>query len=152
MSDARAGAHSGLAVYAASKTTPDPASQDSAGARVTGLPWQGSAEGTSWSAMMIRMFGRRPAGIWLSLGEVGRGLAGAGFRGGCLQRGGVGEQLARVGLMRVSEHLPGVAELDDAALAQHGDALGYGPNQRQVMRDEEHREAEVTLQAAEQLH
>ena len=36
--DARAGAHSGLAVYAASKTTPDSASQDSAGARVTGLP------------------------------------------------------------------------------------------------------------------
>ncbi len=38
MNDARPGEHSGLAVYAASKTTPDSASQDSAGASVTGLP------------------------------------------------------------------------------------------------------------------
>jgi hypothetical protein len=38
MNDARRGAHSGLAVYAASNTTPDSASQDSAGACVTGLP------------------------------------------------------------------------------------------------------------------
>src|SRR5215472_8976455 len=150
--DARAGAHSGLAVYAASKTTPDSASQDSAGARVTGLPWQGSAEGASWSAMMIRMFGRRPAGIWLSLGEVRWRLADTGFGGGRFQRWRVGEQLARVGLTRVGEHLPGIAEFDDVALAHHGDALRDGPDQRQVVGDEEHREPEVALEVAEQLH
>ncbi len=38
MNDARPGAHSGLPVYAASKTTPDSASRDIAGVRVTGLP------------------------------------------------------------------------------------------------------------------
>src|SRR6266550_329572 len=152
MSDARAGAHSGLAVYAASKTTPDSASQDSAGAWVTGLPWKGSADGTSWSAMMIRMSGRRPAGIRLTAGEVGRRLTGTGFGGGHFQRGGVGEQLARVGLLGVGQHVRGVAELDDVALAQHGDALRDGPHQRQVVGDEEHREPEVALEAAEQLH
>src|SRR6516225_3163493 len=99
MNDARAGAHSGLAVYAASKTTPDSASQDSAGACVTGLPWNGSADGTSWSAMMIRMSGLRPAGISLGLGEVRWRLADASFGAGCFQRGGVGEQLTRVGLL-----------------------------------------------------
>src|SRR5262249_6025756 len=138
-------------VYAASKTTPDSASQDSAGARVTGLPWKGSADGTSWSAMMIRMSRRRPAGIRLRLGEVRWRLARTGFGGGFFQRRGVREQLARVGLLGIGEHLPGVAELDDAALIQHGDALRDGPHQRQVVGDEEHREPEVTLEAAEQL-
>src|SRR5690349_23817756 len=98
MNDALAGAHNGLAVYAASKTTPDSASRDSAGAWVTGLPWKGSADGASWSATMIRMSGRRPVGIWLGPGEVRWRLADTGFGGGRFQRGRVGEQLARVGL------------------------------------------------------
>src|ERR1700733_4032283 len=96
MKDARAGEHSGLAVYAASKTTPDPASHDIAGAFVTGLPWNGSADGTSWSAMTIRMSGRSSAGIGLDSGDVGGRLAGAGFGAGRLQGGGVGGPLARL--------------------------------------------------------
>ena len=38
MNDARPGEHSGLPVYASSKTTPDSASHDMAGACVTRLP------------------------------------------------------------------------------------------------------------------
>src|SRR5215475_11853064 len=150
MRDAGAGEHSGLAVYAASKTTPDSASHDSAGARVTGLPWNGSADGAIWSAMTIRMSGRRRAAIWLRPGDVR--LAGTGFGGGCFQRGGVGQQLARVGRLWVGEHLRGVAELDDIALAQHRDALRDRPHQRQVAGDEQHREPEVALEVAEQLY
>ena len=58
--------------------------------------------------MMIRMSGRRSAGIWLSPGDVGRRLADTGFGAGRLQGGGVGEQLTRIGLLRVGKHLPGV--------------------------------------------
>src|SRR5579859_6289530 len=153
MNDARAGEHSGLAVYAASKTTPESASADIAGACVTGLPWKGSAEGTSWSAMMIRMSGeRRLAGIRRLPRDVRRRHREAGFGTGRFQRGGVGQQLARVGLAWVGEHLADIAVFDDVALAHHGHALRDGPHQGQVVGDEEHRQAEVALQAAKQLH
>src|SRR5215469_1101664 len=77
MNEARAGEHSGLAAYAASKMTPEEASHDIAGAFVTAFPWNGRADGVSWSAMMSRMFGRAPDGIAVtSQGPAGWGAAG----------------------------------------------------------------------------
>src|SRR5882724_8914019 len=100
--------------------------------------------------MMIRMSGRS-AGIWLSPGDVGWRLADTGFGASCLPREGVGEQLTRAALPGGGEDLPGIAELDDAAPAQYGDARREGAHQRQVVGGEEHRDPEVARQAAEQL-
>src|ERR1700730_13010479 len=102
--------------------------------------------------MTIRMSGRRPARIWLTPGSACWRLAEPDFGDGCFQRRSVGEQLTGVGLAGSGEYLPDVAGLDDAALAQHGDSLGDGPHQGQIMGDEEHREPEVALQVTEQLH
>src|SRR5258708_31986926 len=124
MNDARPGEHSGLAVYAASKTTPVWASQDMAGACVTELPWNGSADGTIWSAITMRMSGRRAAGTALPPGRVGGRLVPLYVGNGHLQRRGVGQQLARVGLDRAGQHLCHLAEFNDGALPHHPNPLG----------------------------
>src|SRR5215470_6989023 len=117
-----------------------------AGARVTGVPANGSAEGASWSAMTIRKSGRvsgTPSGN-LGLGEPD-------LRDGNLQGRGVGDQLAGVRLLWRAEHLCDIAKLRDRSLVQHGHALGDRPNERQVVRDEQHRQPKISLQVAEQL-
>src|SRR5712692_2518433 len=158
-SDARAGAHSGLAVYAASKTTPVSASRDIAGARVTGLPPNGSADGASWSAMIRRMSGRRAGRSGTASGNLGLGDRRSGDRRFAepdlgergLQRRGVGDQLAGVRLAGRAEHVRDVAKLGDRSLMQHRHPLGDRPHERQVVRDEQHRQPEITLKVAEQL-
>src|SRR4029077_7371095 len=98
--------------------------------------------------MMIRMSGRRPAGIWLAPGRACWRLVETDVGSGSFQRGGIGEQLTRVGRAGVGEHLRDVALLDDAALAEHDDALRDGPHERQIVGDEEHRKPKVALQVA----
>jgi len=63
-------------------------------------------------------------------------------RAACVSRGGGFEQVARVGMLRVGQHLLGRAGLDDATEVHHGDDVAQVAHHREVVRDEQHRQSE----------
>ena len=64
---------------------------------------------------------------------------------------GVSATTAGVLLLRPRQHRLRRTDLDDVAVGHHGDPVGDGPHERQVVRDEQHRKAEVTLQLGQQF-
>src|SRR6266540_6750660 len=62
-----------------------------------------------------------------------------------------GEQRLRVRVRRPLVDVLLLADLDDAAQVHDGDTVGDVAHERQVVRDEEIREAEVALQRLEQV-
>ena len=84
------------------------------------------------------------------LGPPGRGRHA--LRGQCrLHARRVGQQRLRVRGLGSVEHVVDAAVLDDRAPAHHGDLLGDGSDQRQVVRDEEQAELHLTLQLGDQV-
>ena len=61
------------------------------------------------------------------------------------------DQRAGVGLLRAGEHLLGRPLLHHLALAHHHHAVGDGADDREVVRDEEHGEAEALLEIGQQV-
>src|SRR5579875_1663250 len=57
-------------------------------------------------------------------------------------------QLAGVGVLRAVEQLVCSAFLDDRAAPHDHDPVGHGPDQRQVVGDEDKRQAHLTAQLA----
>ena len=84
------------------------------------------------------------------LGEGGEGLGAVGEHGG-----GGGEEFAGVGMMGFGEQVEGGGELDDAAVLHDGDlvaGLVAGlSDDGEIVRDEEHGEAEGAAQGAEEV-
>ena len=69
---------------------------------------------------------------------------GASAATGCTTRcGRLVDQLARVRVLRVREHLRGLADLDQPAALHHADAVGEAAHQVQVVRDEQQRHAHL---------
>ena len=62
-----------------------------------------------------------------------------------------GQQLLGVRVLRVLHNLVGIAVLHDLALMHHHDAVGKHIDHRQIMGDEQAREADFRLQSLEQL-
>ena len=67
-----------------------------------------------------------------------------------LRRGGIGlglgrDQLARIGMLRIAEHVGDCALLDDAALAHHAHALRGLAHDAEIVSDEQYRHAEPRL-------
>src|SRR5437879_1977675 len=61
------------------------------------------------------------------------------------------DQSERVGMLRVVEQVAHAAHLDNLAGVHRGDAIRELGGQREVMRNEEHRKAELCAKRAEDL-
>ena len=62
-----------------------------------------------------------------------------------------GQQVARVGVLRVGQHVGGRPVLHDAAEVHDRDVAGHVAHHGQVVRDEQDREAQLALQLAHQV-
>lgn len=62
-----------------------------------------------------------------------------------------GQQFAGVLLLRIEEDFVGVAVFDNPARLHHRNAIGEVADDGQVMGDEEHGQAEVGLQATQEI-
>ena len=62
------------------------------------------------------------------------------------------DQASRVGMGRLCEHLRSRAELDQVPALHHRNTVGKLSNQRQVVRDQQHRHTEFLLQRIEQCN
>ena len=91
----------------------------------------------------------------IALGEVGRGRHGSGHLvqalGPCLDRGDRAEQAAGVLVAGIGEDLLGGALLDHLAGVHHGDGMRHLGHEGEIVRDEDHREAELFAQFVEQV-
>ena len=80
----------------------------------------------------------------------------SGARRGAARCGGSGtgtaaEERAPVGMARRVRASRGGSDLDDAAEIHHRDAVADVPHDREIVRDEQDREAELALQVAQQV-
>ena len=62
-----------------------------------------------------------------------------------------GEEMPRIGVLRVGEDLFGRPLLDDLAVGHHADPVGDPPHDAEVVGDEQHRHARLGLEPRQQL-
>src|SRR5450755_2776235 len=96
---------------------------------------------TATNTIELRARGRCRRIVWLLM------LVCFGHAVGCWYRV---EELHRVGILRMLQHLLGRALLDDAALVEHDDLVGHNPRAEQVVRDVQQAQAVLGAQLREQ--